>query len=151
EGTTHLASCRVPVVSDLIDEEVDALLGRPFSEMKIEREDDARAPVRSPEQRAGFVLGRLLEPEIPEVKFPPQGPALDVERRIIQVAMRIVALRVPALQMVSGNQLVENRGATKVRVVRAQAVELLLLVHRVGRKRHHDLFATEEERRHLLP
>src|SRR5512139_2097405 len=49
-----------------IDEEVDALLWRPFAEMVIERENNACAAVHAPEKHADTVFRRLRKFQIPQ-------------------------------------------------------------------------------------
>ena len=55
------------------------------------------------------------------------------------------------LEVMSGDQLVVDRGACEVAVVAAQAHELVAMFHPIGRKRDADDLAAGEVRIHLLP
>jgi len=49
ERPSNLGQGIVPLVPDLIDQQINALFGRPVSQVKIQRENDAGRAVRTPE------------------------------------------------------------------------------------------------------
>src|SRR5262249_51249708 len=77
ERAPHLRGGAGLFMSHALDQKIDALLGRPFAEMKFEGKDDPCAAVGAPEKRADAVLRGRDEFQIPEVKFPPHRPAFD--------------------------------------------------------------------------
>ncbi len=149
--TPHLGEGVVAFVADLIDEQIDALFGRPVAEVKIQRKYDACRPVRTPEQRPDLVLGRLGKTTVPQQKFPIQCPALGVERRSEIAAVRPVTLAHKPLQVMAGNEFVMGHGACKMRVIAAHRHQLLLVRHAIGRVTNEYRLAAQKEGRHQLP
>src|SRR5205823_6298821 len=66
ERPAHFRSRVIALMSDTVDEKVDALLRRHLLQMKTEREDDSRAAVHAPEEHADAVFWRLGKIQIPE-------------------------------------------------------------------------------------
>src|SRR5262245_33641555 len=123
-------------MADALDQQIDAFLRGHFLEVKAEREDNSRTTMHAPEEHSDSVLRRLWEVHVPQQQFPVKRPALAPERRAEQAAVRAVASRHEALQMMPRNQFMKYRGARKMNVVAAHAHELLLVRHRVGRIRN---------------
>src|SRR5262249_34263690 len=101
----------VTLVSDAIHEEVDAFLRRHFLQVEAQRENDARAAVHAPEERADFVLGLSLEFQVPEEQFPVERVAFRPEGRAEQATIRFVTSRHETLQVMAGNQFMKDGGA----------------------------------------
>src|SRR5215204_1216774 len=62
ERAQYFGACRRAFVTSALDEEVDRLLRRPLTEVKLERENNPRAPVHSPKERTNAVLGCRIKP-----------------------------------------------------------------------------------------
>src|SRR5206468_419263 len=105
------------VVADALDEEIHALLRRPFAEVEFQRKDNPRAAVRAPEKCAHAILGRRDEFQIPEVEFPPERPALDPKRCVEKLAMLVRTLAPPSLEVMAGHEFVKDGGSCEVAVV----------------------------------
>src|SRR5205809_2755701 len=106
---------------DLVDEEIDRLLRRPQTHVEIEREDDARAPVHAPEERAHALLWRLVESEFVQRELPVERPALAEERTAAAEVrpIALIALAEVPDQVVAGNHLVKRRRVREPRIVAA--------------------------------
>src|ERR1700741_1183953 len=96
---------------DFVNQQVDTLLRRHLLEMKVERENDSRTTMHTPEQHADLLLGRLRKSQIPQQQFPVKRIAFGPERRPKDASIRLVPRGHKALQMMTGNQLMMNRGA----------------------------------------
>src|SRR5438105_15805387 len=101
---------------DALDQQVDALLRRHLLQVEAEREDDSRAAVHAPEERADAILRRLLELHVPEQQLPVERPALAPERRAEQTAIGPVAGRHIALEVMARNQFVKDCGAREMNI-----------------------------------
>src|ERR1041385_34738 len=146
ERTPHLGSRVIALVSDAVDEKVDALLGRHFLEVETERKNNARAAMHAPEERAHFIFRLLLETHVPKQKLQIKRVAFGPEGRAEQAAIRAITRGHETLKVVSRNQLMKDRGARERRIVAAHAHHLLFMSHGVGGIGNQNVFAAEEER-----
>src|SRR6266508_6613000 len=103
ERPAHLSSCVVPLVTDPINQKVDAFLRCHLFEVKTERENDAGAPMHSPKEHADAILRRFGKLQIPEQQLPIERITLRPDRCAEQPAIRSVARGHETLEMVSGN------------------------------------------------
>src|SRR6516225_11748148 len=123
-----------PLVAYAVNQEIDGLLGRHLAQVKTERENDARASVHSPEQRANTVFSGLLKFHVPQQELPIERPALRDERCSADGAsVGAVPSRHVALKVVARDELVEDGGARERNIVPAHAHHLLLEGHGGGR------------------
>ena len=129
ERASHLTLRVGALEPHCIDEELHRLLRRHLAEVEVEREDDARAPVHAPHQCAHSVLRLRVKAMIPEEHLPVQRLSLVPERRREQLAMRVVARHHEPLEMMAGIELVEYDSAREMRIVAAQAHELVFVRH----------------------
>ena len=70
ERASHLALGIGALEVHGVHEELHRLIRRHLPEVEVHREDDPRAAVHAPEQRADAILGRLLEAVVPEEHLP---------------------------------------------------------------------------------
>jgi hypothetical protein len=120
ERSADLSFRRVALVTNLIDQIVDALLDRHLFEMEVQREDDTRASVHSPEKHSDTILRGFLEAHVPKEEFIVKSVSFDPERGAERSALKVVPRRVHLLKMVTGDQFVVDRRPCKVDVVRSK-------------------------------
>src|ERR1044071_1412991 len=102
--------------------------------------------MHAPEEHSDTLLRRLRKTEIPQQQFPVKRVPLAPERRAEDGTIWFVTRGHESLKVMSGDELVMDRGAREIDVVAAHAHHLLLVRQPVGRKRDQNRFAAEKER-----
>src|SRR5258706_3321008 len=106
-------------MANAIDQKINRLLRRHLAQMKIERENDSRASMRSPEKHPDAVLRAPGKIQVPQKHFPIKRPAFAEKRRLKHAPVRAITRSHESLQMVAGNQFVEHRRAAEMNIVAA--------------------------------
>ena len=146
--------CR-PLVSHSTHEQINTFPGRHLAEVELDREDDPGATVHAPEEHTDAVLCFVRRPflanlcgktTIPQQQFPVHGPAFDPERRLEELAVRVIAVHVVELKMMAGYELMEHGGSGECRAVAAHAHQFVFVRHAARWVGDDNSLAAEEER-----
>lgn len=140
-------------------QQVDAFLRRHLAKVELDRKNDTSAAMHPPEEHSDAVLSFVgcpflpcfrREAALPQKQLPVHGPAFDPERCLEELTMRVIAVHVVELEMVAGDELMEDCGARECRTVTAHTHQFVFVGHAARWVGDNDSLAAEEERIDLL-